>query len=98
MRYYVRRLAFCISGVLGADGVPGVSWRVIGERGVSSPTTNHVSPLTVVSDPGITGAVSVLSGAFVTFLEQIPQSTSFRASTLEQKNPPQKPNCVCRQI
>ncbi len=97
MRYYVRRLAFSVSGVLGDDGVLGVSWRVIGERGVSSPTTNHLSPLTVVSDPGIT-AVSVLSGAFVTFLEQIPQSTSFRASTLEQKNPPQKPNCVCRQI
>ena len=32
MRYYVRRLAFSVSGVLGDDGVPGVSWRVRSER------------------------------------------------------------------
>jgi hypothetical protein len=77
MRYDVRRLAFCISGVLGADGVPGVSWRVIGERGVSSPTTNHVSPLTVVSDPGAVGVQSEGRLYGLTFLEQIPQSEPF---------------------
>jgi hypothetical protein len=31
MRYYVRRLAFCVPDVPGDDGVPGVSWRVRGD-------------------------------------------------------------------